>query len=253
MLRATLFAVLLTFSFQSSALAKLTREECSDVDYTEEMGPADELTGFGWCYAHAAGDLLSFKLKQKVSAPAIAMSRSLIHFGEKTIEDSSGGLVGFAIDRALNDGICFEKNFPYQGDRLVKLYKKNPKQFMNKMNHACGQRVYPEGISSSSLFGFGRIERASRVLLSGRILAAYIRNDVFYEGRSLPLIPNHVSTIIGQRWNSAKNTCEFKVRNAYGVDSCKHHSPRLECKNGNLWLSEKDLKRSVTQFVYLDH
>ena len=249
MLRAILiFATLLP----SIANAKLSKAECSDIDHSEELGLPYDNAGFGWCYAYSAADLLSFKLKQKFSVPAIALSGSILHFGEKTIEDTSGGFVELAVIGAINQGLCRERDFPSSGLRLATLYKQDPDNFTRKVEDACTHRIHPKAIELKVIFGNKRIQRANRIISEGNILAVNIRSQIFdQKDTSLPLLANHVSTVIGRRWNPKQSTCEFKMRNPDGKYCDTYGRKDLKCKNGHVWLNEHDFTRSTLSFSYL--
>lgn len=50
-----------------------TYDYCSSVDLRPQMGPIANQDGTGWCYAYAAADIVSFKLKKKISPIDIAL------------------------------------------------------------------------------------------------------------------------------------------------------------------------------------
>lgn len=50
-----------------------TPDYCSKVDLRPQFGPVTNQDGTGWCYAYAAADLVSFKLKKPVSPVDIAL------------------------------------------------------------------------------------------------------------------------------------------------------------------------------------
>ncbi len=60
----------------------------------------------------------------------------------------------------------------------------------------------------------------------------------------------HSSTIVGRRWNGTKNSCEYLVRNS-GGSSCAHYDPSYDCDQGNIWIPEKYLKKSILRVTYL--
>lgn len=60
----------------------------------------------------------------------------------------------------------------------------------------------------------------------------------------------HSSAIVGRRINKKTNTCEYLIRNSHGPD-CSSYDPRLECEEGNIWMPEKSLKRSLLDLIYI--
>lgn len=61
---------------------------------------------------------------------------------------------------------------------------------------------------------------------------------------------NHATTIIGRRWNSEKNRCEYLMRDNFG-SQCEVYEKGLECEGGNIWLSEKFLLKNLYEVEYL--
>lgn len=84
----------------------------------ETLGAVRDQDSIGWCYAFAAADLLTYKLKKKISAADVAMNyndtlinrifKKLGGFGEQNFH---GGDEGDAIEKtAKKGGACLEKN-----------------------------------------------------------------------------------------------------------------------------------------------
>ncbi|MGE5086429.1 MAG: C1 family peptidase [Bacillota bacterium] len=94
------------------------RKSCTSVDLRPAMGPPRSQDSMGWCYAFTVADLVSYKLKQRVSAADIALSYNqdllsdaLRLFG--TTEDKfSGGLITGAFKKSKKVGYCLEKDLP---------------------------------------------------------------------------------------------------------------------------------------------
>jgi hypothetical protein len=61
---------------------------------------------------------------------------------------------------------------------------------------------------------------------------------------------NHYVLVIGRRKNS-QNQCEYLVRSSWGKD-CSIYDPKIakDCKGGQYWVSEKDLKSRTTDSNY---
>lgn len=62
------------------------------------------------------------------------------------------------------------------------------------------------------------------------------------EDLSKPIGPaGHASSIIGMRYNKAKNTCEFLLRNSYGNYPQRAYDPKIRTQvfNGNVWVPEE--------------
>lgn len=69
----------------------------------------------------------------------------------------------------------------------------------------------------------------------------------------------HASTIIGRRWDSEKNQCEYLIKNTWGTE-CKNKGRHLydpfflmknRCENGNIWIPGELLFPRTHMVVYL--
>jgi hypothetical protein len=145
------------FSFQSSkknspaktkdnyeAAVKASREnktkfnqdnKCSDKINQNEavnLDNARNQDGVGWCYAYTAADLLSFRLKKKISAVSLYNSGQSI---EDDISDlqGKGGDIGETIENYLKkkNGLCLEEDLP-SSDFKFCAYK-NYSNFLNAL------------------------------------------------------------------------------------------------------------------------
>ncbi|KHD88644.1 MAG: hypothetical protein OM95_07510 [Bdellovibrio sp. ArHS] len=103
---------------QGAQSAVKERQSCSPVDMSKDFGPVRNQDSVGWCYAFAAADLVSYKLKKTVSAADIAISYNdgILSDIRKTLgttaDDIQGGFTAGAIDSTLKKGFCLEKDFP---------------------------------------------------------------------------------------------------------------------------------------------
>lgn len=82
------------------------------------LGEVRDQDSVGWCYAFTAADLLSYKLKQQISAADIAVIHndgSLIRAAKRylPVDESmfNGGRTDDAINKLYKKGACLEKNF----------------------------------------------------------------------------------------------------------------------------------------------
>lgn len=119
-------------------------KSCSPMDVSKDLGPVRNQDTVGWCYAFTAADLLSYKMKQRISATDIAMNYSdgwikdlSKKYFSKNETDFSGGEIYTAIGKAQERGVCLEKNLPdtdnglgelkYQMDR-IESFQENPRR-----------------------------------------------------------------------------------------------------------------------------
>lgn len=64
---------------------------------------------------------------------------------------------------------------------------------------------------------------------------------------------NHASSIVGMRWNKELNTCEFKIRNSYGLNCESYHQDyRDSCKGGNIWINEQTANRRIQAVIAIE-
>lgn len=99
----------------ASLRAQNPQNSCTDVINQNEAVNLDNVRnqdGLGWCYAYAAADLLSFRLKKKISAISLYDSGQSI---EKDIfSDGKGGDIGGSIEDYLRkkNSLCLEEDLP---------------------------------------------------------------------------------------------------------------------------------------------
>jgi hypothetical protein len=70
------------------------------------------------------------------------------------------------------------------------------------------------------------------------------------QNQSIEISSLHTSSMVGRRWNTETNTCEYLIRNSWG-DKCERYDRRHECQEGNLWLSESMVFKNMTSIVYM--
>lgn len=60
----------------------------------------------------------------------------------------------------------------------------------------------------------------------------------------------HSSALVGRRFNTRTNQCEYLIRNSHGPD-CTGYDSRLDCEEGNIWMPKKSLQRAILDAIYL--
>ncbi len=107
-------------SYPIRAQVRKDRAACSKPDKIDRasLGDVRDQDSVGWCYAFTAADLLSYKLKQKISAADIAVTHNdgiLTRLAKKhlPVDESkfNGGQIDYAIKKIQKKGACLEKNF----------------------------------------------------------------------------------------------------------------------------------------------
>jgi len=61
----------------------------------------------------------------------------------------------------------------------------------------------------------------------------------------------HAMTVVGREYNSKRKTCEFKIRNSWGKD-CSFYKKKYRCKDGYLWIEEKEYLELVHGLEWLE-
>jgi hypothetical protein len=60
----------------------------------------------------------------------------------------------------------------------------------------------------------------------------------------------HAVVVVGQRWNTGNNRCEFLVRNSWGT-GCNSYAAGMECSGGQVWVNEADLSENTFRVTWL--
>lgn len=109
-----------------------SQQRCTPVDYRDQMPPIRDQTDVGWCYAHTAADVISFKRGENVYAIDLALQFNRYkniqrqRNGEEALnltmldgcDPSSercfneGGTGIYALALAANNGVCRESALP---------------------------------------------------------------------------------------------------------------------------------------------
>ena len=115
----------------------------------------------GWCYAHAAADLLSHRLGKEVSAVDLANAyssgswdlRLQKYFGFAEESNIEGGHAKQAANKGLNRGLCLEKNLPSSDFNFSRNYDNYQKEMadLEKIFHL----YYRQTTTPSRLNRFG--------------------------------------------------------------------------------------------------
>lgn len=80
-----------------------------------------------------------------------------------------------------------------------------------------------------------------------------------YDSRILPdnhngsvnLAELHTSSLVGRRWNEAKNECQYLIRDSHG-NQCSRYDTSYECLGGMVWMNESLLYPNLTSLVYIE-
>lgn len=242
-----LLITLLLLSIPTASWAKTSEQDCQPVDYSEQLGPQDDQEDSGWCYAYSVAELFSFHLKEKVSAPVLALDRDTRK--QVTPKKTKGGVIYPTFKRAIKDGLCKASEFPFDAGTTLAVYEASPTDFKKRVDTYCKERIYPTHLEIHREESDADMKNVNRILNSKNIFSIYIKSLILTQTDHLGIFKDHVSTVVGRRWNVAKNQCEFKIRNATGTQCEGFHSD-LTCEGGSLWLPESDLKRAAGRRLF---
>jgi hypothetical protein len=120
--------------------------QCSDKinqNAAVNLDNARNQDGVGWCYAYTAADLLSFRLKKKISAVSLYNSGQSI---ENDISDlqGKGGDIGDSIETYLKkkNGLCLEEDLP-SSDFKFCTYR-NYSKFLNALYLSIKEKTFSD-------------------------------------------------------------------------------------------------------------
>lgn len=96
------------FSLSSAHAANGSKAICTAVDLREEMGPIRNQGDMGWCYANAAADLLSFKLRNELKGQQVSAAYTALTYLRTLsfMPTTDGGYVSAAVLMAKENGLC---------------------------------------------------------------------------------------------------------------------------------------------------
>jgi hypothetical protein len=105
--------------------------------------------------------------------------------------------------------------------------------------------VVPLGHTIEDLSSMESINIINHALNQGRVAAVQVKlND--WLNYKIEQHAYHAMTVVGRRWNSSNNSCEYKIRNSWGP-SCDAFNV-TDCVDGTFWV-DSNLLRSTTQHV----
>ncbi len=169
--------ILFFFTIANSALGNQTsQEKCSSVDYRSQLPPARNQGSSALCYAFSVADLLSFASGKPISSLDIALThdkslivsyfkfsdlvnkqeRFLDIFDKSILFPSSatklqtGGVANLALKRAMEKGLCLEKDAPSESETLSSIVEEV--ENLEKLKSSYDEFVKNEQMNSHFLF-----------------------------------------------------------------------------------------------------
>ncbi len=98
-----------------------------------------------------------------------------------------------------------------------------------------------------------KLKKLSKIISSGNIAGISVHSDFLREDITPPIWVSHSLTVVGQKWNSDKNSCEYIVRNSWG-DDCYMYKPEIKktCNKGYIVIDEKTLQNKLISVIWLE-
>ena len=266
------------------------------------MGPVRDQGVSGLCFAYEAADLVSHKIRSRVSALDLALSyfqttklnkmSDIYNSGGETPQTIKGAeALGFCPEQEMpsnetligtepdQDGkiqqafLWLEKNswnsrealetartiFPLIAEsewatamRIAK--KKDRLAFLQAKN--CRVRIPLESIRlvNKELKEKSDINALIQIInqqlsKENPVGVGVYAADMFAQIEERD--DGHAATLVGRRWNSAKNTCEYQIRDTFG-EQCVAYKKDFECNKGYIWVDTKFLKKNLFEVEYLE-
>ncbi len=96
-------------------------------------------------------------------------------------------------------------------------------------------------------------ERISEQLELGRLVGLDYDSRILHskKHRGVKLTELHTSSLVGRRWNTKQNICEYLVRDSYGPECTSRYDENYDCEDGNIWLNEDEIHGSMVSIVYM--
>jgi hypothetical protein len=120
-------------------------------------------------------------------------------------------------------------------------------------DRTCKNRIQVENLNPQRLYGYDnkkKEELFSKLdsLLDKKTIVGITYDADILTGESTSDKSNHVSIIVGRRFNSSNNSCEYLIRNSWG-SKCEGYVD--DCQNGNIWMPKKKLDKSLNSITYI--
>ena len=172
----------------------------------------------------------------------------------------------FALQKNIQQGFFIEASelpYYYRFKELSKeklftlLQSTSPNQLLNELRiEACaGHRVsFVEGMDGVSMTFRGphAFQNINSALGQGMPVAvdffSKMLNDLDHYHRSLSSL--HTTLLLGRRFNSDQQECQYLIKNSHGTD-CTPYDSRLECQAGYLWVDESSLYGAMVSYDWI--
>jgi len=132
----------------------------------------------------------------------------------------------------------------------------NQTAFEELSDLSCGPRIKNVDIESKQIVMVGlrtadKAPAIDSILDSGRPTGIVYNAGILTDPNSKAYgNVDHVSSIVGRKWNSETKTCEYLLRNSWG-ETCTRYHFSYQCEKGYVWIPKDTLLREVGAIDYI--
>lgn len=285
---------------------------CTNVDLRNaQLGDVRDQDSIGWCYAFATADLVSYRLRRKISASDLAVNYNnswfinrlfkKVGWGDHDFQGSGKNGVSESLKATqLKGGACLESNFRSEDNGysnlmtdLTKLDQAAFRSGLMQTNQCAGafKSLFPN-LRTAELIDAVResgkaelvaslsdrackpripiskltVETVSRSFWKGDISEVSNTIDQQLDRHNILTLAynslslhdytkakgpaNHVSLIVGRRFNPSDRKCEYLIRNSWGR-GCLAYDSSYSCEEGNIWVPKSVMMEAAENVSYI--
>ena len=257
----SLLLVILTFLPLLSTPSHADSEsECTAVDLSDKFGKVRHQGLLEWCFAYAAADLLSYEMKQEVSATGIGYENALLTTSDSKEIVKTGGSVEQSIRAVQKNGAIAESLFPSRGKVFIAQLEADQKVIEHDYQRANAHRLSFSSATDAVLTVSKPWQQGEALItLLHKALNLSQPAEVGIDGNAIeswhivrgPEKADHAVLVVGRRWNNDKSKCEFKIRNSWG-EKCEGYKKSIECDHGYLWMTSKMIRKAADDVIFFE-
>lgn len=279
-----LLTLILFFAASLAYAGNAVPASCGKVDWRSKFSVPRNQQGSGICYAYVASDLLTFKLSRKVSPLDLAyMTKVMTHEPTMNFKDLRQANIIDALKAAKTIGLCKKEGFATQ--RQWDLMRDSVEKYMQHQsmvtpaNFKNGSREIASDLRQiAQAVGDSDLDRAMHEVcdprvphpelqpeeITGKDAAVVDRIDEILSSKNPVPIgvevtgpgfdkPGHGLSLIGRYYNTQSKTCDYILRNSWGLSCPKDLAElKITCDgDGNLLVPRPSLIKIMIQAAYL--
>lgn len=109
---------------------------------------------------------------------------------------------------------------------------------------SCPNKIKPTQKPVLQRYRSDILVRLNQFLDERKPSAIHYDSTTLHDPKGHPGLANHISLVVGRKWNPQNQTCEFLIRNSYGT-AC-NYSPYFRCERGNIWVPASYIEQIST-------